>query len=101
MRGRAHLLHDIQHGRCGICAGKFRGHLKRGIMLGITVDEVVPRSAGGRRMIGNQVAAHWNCNQWKGSRPPNGCEIIMLHLVNARLIAGGHAIIWGAPNSPP
>lgn len=64
-----------------------RGNIKRGIVGGLTVDEVVPRSRGGFRMLGNQVAAHWNCNQWKANRMPNGCEIIMLHLVNARLMS--------------
>ncbi|MGL4198160.1 MAG: DNA (cytosine-5-)-methyltransferase [Allorhizobium sp.] len=39
------------------------------------------------RHLGNQVAMHRSCNEAKADRLPNGCEIIMLHLVNARLMS--------------
>jgi 5-methylcytosine-specific restriction endonuclease McrA len=51
-----------------------------------TFEHVVPRSRGGGNSK-NRLIAHRSCNLRKGSRMPNGCELILLDAVNARLYA--------------
>lgn len=58
-------------------------------MHALTIDEAVPRSKGGRRVFGNQIAMHRLCNLRKADRMPNGCERIWLEMVNAKLRAKG------------
>lgn len=81
------LLWKLQDLRCAGCGAVARINLGGRHPLRLTVDEVVPRAKGGLRMLGNQVAMHRACNEAKADRLPNGCEIIMLHLVNARLMS--------------
>lgn len=50
-----------------------------------TIDHVIPRSMDGPLRFGNVVLAHQPCNQRKANRPPNGCELVFLLMVNNRL----------------
>lgn len=47
-------------------------------------DHVHCHARGGRR-AGNLLVAHKKCNQKKSDRPPTGCELVWLEVVNARL----------------
>jgi hypothetical protein len=49
-----------------------------------SIDHVVPRNRGGRS-LGNKLVMHRECNSAKGSRLPNGCELVWLAAVNAHL----------------
>jgi hypothetical protein len=97
------MLWRLQNRRCAGC-GK-RAWPRRWGRDGLTIDEVVPQAKGGRRILGNQVAMHRACNEAKADRMPNGCELIWLALVNARLPAAsadapepsGHASRAKAP----
>lgn len=83
-------LSKLFHVQKGVCAGCGKGMRLRGAQhqpWRATTDEVWPRARGGKRLLGNQVAMHRSCNEAKADRMPNGCEIIMLHLVNARLMS--------------
>jgi hypothetical protein len=84
-------LWKAQDGRCSICGG----HLLRGERFrddtGWSLDHVYPRSRYkylGTR--GNVTLAHKLCNSVKGNRDPTGCEIILLHALNARI---GHDLV--------
>jgi 5-methylcytosine-specific restriction endonuclease McrA len=50
-----------------------------------TIDEVVPRSKGGRCELHNQVLACLPCNLMKGGRMPTAIEIERLNARNALL----------------
>lgn len=63
---------------CGICGIKLRRNP--------SFDHVVPRCRGGGN-VGNRIVAHIACNNRKSDRMPNGCELLMLEAVNARLAA--------------
>ena len=52
----------------------------------LTMDEVVPQCLGGT-LVANTVAVHFRCNYAKLGRPPNGCELIAVQWVTARLMA--------------
>jgi 5-methylcytosine-specific restriction endonuclease McrA len=69
---------EAQGGFCGICGQRLR--------KGATVDHVVPRCHGGANN-GNRLIAHVGCNFRKRDRMPNGCELVMLAAVNARIAA--------------
>jgi 5-methylcytosine-specific restriction endonuclease McrA len=71
-------LYIAQHGNCGICGRKLKS------LAHCTIEHVVPRALGGRS-DGNRVVAHRSCNEAKGDREPNGCELIWLSAANARL----------------
>jgi 5-methylcytosine-specific restriction endonuclease McrA len=47
-------------------------------------DHVLPKIRGGGN-VGNRLAAHRRCNTEKSDNLPNGCELIWLAAVNARL----------------
>jgi 5-methylcytosine-specific restriction endonuclease McrA len=51
-----------------------------------TFDHVTPRALGGGNLR-NRVAMHGICNRLKADRAPNGCELVMLAAVNARIAA--------------
>lgn len=57
-----------------------------------SIDHVVPRSLGGVDKMGNMLASHSKCNGIKGDRMPNGCEMVWLQAVNARL--GINVLDW-------
>lgn len=63
---------------CGICGIKLRRNP--------SFDHVVPRCRGGGN-VGNRIVAHIACNNRKGDRAPNGCELVMLAAVNAQIAA--------------
>lgn len=86
------LLWQMQDLRCAGCGERAYPHLPVRHPNAITIDEVIPRAKGGLRELGNQIAMHRVCNARKADRPPSGCHIIWLALVNARLAAKGH---WG------
>lgn len=86
-RSRVRRLHRAQRGICAHCGKPMRIRLPVYDRQRATTDEVWPRARGGMRMLGNQVAMHRACNEAKANRMPNGCEIIMLHLVNTRLMS--------------
>jgi len=50
-----------------------------------TIDHVIPLVLGGKDALGNIVAMHSKCNNKKGGRLPNGCELIWLLAVNSRM----------------
>jgi len=63
---------------CGICGIKLRRRA--------SFDHVVPRCRGGAN-VGNRIVAHIACNNRKADRMPNGCELLMLDVVNTRIAA--------------
>lgn len=81
------MLWKLQNRRCAGCGKRAWPHLPGYHPNRLTIDEVVPQAKGGRRVLGNQVAMHRACNEAKADRLPNGCELIWLALVNARLPA--------------
>lgn len=92
---RIRRLFNIQRGRCAGCSKPMCIRGSQYQMRRATIDEVWPRARGGMKLLGNQVAMHRACNEAKADRMPNGCEIIMLHLVNARLMSDpGHRWHW-------
>ena len=88
---RRMMLWKLQDLRCAGCGERAWPHLGKRHPKVLTIDEVVPRSKGGMRVLGNQVVMHKRCNEAKADRMPNGCELIWLALVNARLRAASAA----------
>lgn len=68
-------LYRAQGGRCALCGSRLRN------MLAVTLDHVVPRARGGG-FHRNLLASHAQCNLIKADRPPTGCELIWLSVVN-------------------
>lgn len=79
------LIWKLQDLRCASCGERAWPHLPWAHPKCLTIDEVVPRARGGLRALGNQIVMHRDCNARKADRMPNGCELIWLELVNARL----------------
>ena len=52
---------------------------------GWTIEHVYPRRLKRYWHEGNKLVTHVCCNNDKGGRMPTGCEIVMLHAVNAQL----------------
>lgn len=73
-------LYDAQRGRCYLC-GRDMPPPDYAAWNFVTKDEVVPRSAGGRRVRGNVALAHKRCNYAKGSRAPYACEVMYARIV--------------------
>lgn len=69
-RKKALLLWQLYEGRCGICGECINPGVKG--WDGLTIDEIIPRSKGGRKHLDNQQPAHSRCNFEKGDRyqPP-------------------------------
>jgi 5-methylcytosine-specific restriction endonuclease McrA len=82
------MLWRLQGQRCAACGGWLHPNISKGPQSP-TIDEVIPRSKGGMRVLGNQVVMHKRCNEAKADRMPNGCELIWLELVGAKLKAKG------------
>ena len=91
-RRRKMAIWKMQNLRCAGCGERAYPHLGNGHSRQLTIDEVVPRAKGGKRELGNQLVMHQACNAKKADRLPNGCDLIWLALVNARLVAKGHLI---------
>jgi 5-methylcytosine-specific restriction endonuclease McrA len=86
---RRMMLWKLQDLRCAGCGERAWPHLGKRNPKVLTIDEVVPRSKGGMRVLGNQLAMHKHCNEAKADRMPNGCELIWLEMVGAKLRAKG------------
>lgn len=52
---------------------------------GWTIDHVYNHASRRYFADGNKLVCHAACNHRKADREPTGCELILLHLVNARL----------------
>jgi len=63
---RSALL-EAQNHRCGYCGQRVFDHIKDGAHNRATIDEVVPRAAGGRCFWSNQIIACHLCNQGRGA----------------------------------
>lgn len=101
MDGRERRLWEAQKGCCGLCLKPLGGVMARGAIPAdrnpTNLEHVWPRrlrtpdmlaaQLSGRPVYhgthGNSVLAHARCNVAKGNRAPTGCEILVLHLVNA------------------
>lgn len=80
------LLHRVQGGVCAVCGEPMRGPLPHlADWYGCTIDRVVCGFLGGEYRLGNVVGVHRRCNARKGHRPPNGCDLVWMLAVNARL----------------
>lgn len=83
------IIAKLQAQRCILCGERFDLSLPR-VGLGIvnemiaTIEHVIPRARGGRQR-GNKLVTHRRCNALKADAMPNGCELIWLAAVNARL----------------
>lgn len=75
------LLARLQGGLCASCAQPVKRFFR-------SVDHVVPHVLGGEDKLGNYVMMDGDCNKKKADRMPNGCELIWLMAVNARLGVG-------------
>ncbi len=75
------VLARAQGRLCASCGGVVRPRRE-------SVDHVVPAALGGPGKLGNLVVMHGGCNRLKANRLPNGCELIWLLAVNARLGVG-------------
>jgi 5-methylcytosine-specific restriction endonuclease McrA len=73
-------LFAAQRGLCAICA-----HPLDPVIHRATTDHVIPLALGGKDGLGNFVATHNKCNNWKANDVPTGCEMVWLLLVNARV----------------
>jgi hypothetical protein len=84
-------LWKAQRGLCSICTKPLERGLRFHDFTGWSLDHVFPRSRykrlGNR---GNVLLAHRHCNTVKADREPTGCEILLLHAVNAQL---GHQLV--------
>lgn len=83
-------LWKAQDGRCAICGLHLLRDERFRDDTGWNLDHVYPRSRYGRLgNRGNLLLTHVACNTAKADRDPTGCEIILLHAMNARL---GHEL---------
>ncbi len=85
IRRRRWMLWKAQDYLCAGCGKRIPENRGFRSPLKMTIDEVVPRSKGGRRVLSNQLVMHRVCNLTKADRMPTGCEKIWLALVDARL----------------
>jgi hypothetical protein len=70
---------------CAICgAGMVPVHMAHP-SRGWTIEHVFHRASKRYYADGNKLVTHAECNNRKGDREPTGCEIILLHAVNAKL----------------
>lgn len=66
-------LHICQRRHCYLCGGRLPPVTVHSKAF-ITLDHIVPRSAGGTRQPPNVALAHSNCNTHKANRMPRACE---------------------------
>ncbi len=88
-RNQLKTLHRAQNGICAGCGQEIG--LERDMSTNApaypTFDHVHPRRLGGPRSVSNGLLKHHGCNQRRGGRPPNGCDMIWHMGVQARLQA--------------
>lgn len=88
-------LWKAQSGHCAICGEWLLRDERFHDDTGWNLDHVYPRSRYTFGNRGNIVLTHIACNTAKADRDPTGCEIIVLHAVNAtigdKLIAAARA----------
>jgi hypothetical protein len=78
-------LWRAQGKRCAVCGCEMTPSHMAHPTRGWTIEHVYPR---GRYFLygeGNQLISHAECNNQKADRDPTGCEVILLHAVNAQL----------------
>lgn len=101
-------LWHVQGGICAICGKAMQPTASQRGSNRLSIDHVWPKDdsrtkglpsppGAGRlpcrartrtnRRRWNKVVAHGRCNSAKGNRPPNGCELIWLMAVRARMEA--------------
>lgn len=78
-------IRRAQGGICPYCCRKLR-------RSDATIDHVLPKSAGGLDGPGNWLATCGPCNHEKGDDMPNGCAIVWVLAVNARI--GAEPVTW-------
>jgi 5-methylcytosine-specific restriction endonuclease McrA len=82
---RIRRIADAQEGLCSICCQILHPRLIISKFDdGWSFEHVFPK-ARYRHLLGNLLIAHKRCNREKGARDPTGCEILLLHAVNAKL----------------
>lgn len=77
----------VQDFRCAYCRKAFLLNGYRFSPRSPTIEHVRPRSHGHSR-VANAVVVHRRCNEAKGGRPPTGCELLALEIVNAKRVVG-------------
>jgi hypothetical protein len=70
---------------CAICGDRMRPVTIDHPTRGWTIEHVFCRSSRRYEAEGNKLVSHAACNSRKADREPTGCEIILLHAVNAQL----------------
>ncbi|MEH3107920.1 MAG: hypothetical protein PGN09_11770 [Sphingomonas fennica] len=87
LQAQRRALRWAQGSICAGCGGHLPAakRLKRFDPDYPTFDHVLPRSAGGRRVLANGLLKHQRCNQARGNQPPTGCDMLWLMLVTGRL----------------
>lgn len=69
---------------CPVCGEKMSPVTRKHRINFWTIEHVFPRRRY-KHLNGNTLVSHNLCNNEKGDRDPTGCELIILHLANARL----------------
>jgi hypothetical protein len=94
------ILWTAQEGRCGLCGGRMKSDFGS---PKLTLEHVWPQGNAALPEFhctyeGNTMLAHASCNIGKGNRRPNGCELLMLFVVNRRLGYKNHeTALWDTP----
>lgn len=76
---------EAQGKHCSVCGERMVPKTGSHPARGWTIDHVYNRASNRYFADGNKLVCHSACNQRKADRDPTGCELILLHLVNARL----------------
>lgn len=87
------LLYRAQNGACASCGHRMLAVDDLRVIqhpMRPTVDHVWPKARGGYNNLSNKVLMHRCCNELKAMRAPNGCELLMLEMVKAKLAVDQH-----------
>lgn len=76
---------EAQGKHCSVCGEHMHPIAGSHPTRGWTIDHVYNRASRRYLADGNKLVCHRGCNQRKADREPTGCELILLHMVNARL----------------
>jgi hypothetical protein len=79
------MLWEAQDKYCAVCGREMTEGLKFDETCGWTIEHVYNHASRRYYADGNKLVSHASCNNAKGDREPTGCEIILLHAVNAKL----------------